>query len=536
MKPIAEALTIAALAINSVSTFSSAATKSQIDCDVRRNQVKPGTHDTFDQFTVYVFATPDQKKGHLKIFALPPSRPLKEETLVYENRFPLKNFLGGMQYEDKFEIVRKQHQLPEGVRKILYRCEFTTENPKGSAKVLSMDQEAGLPFNAQKLTTEAAIDIPAGYSDAYDQRTGDRWIMFATNRSDGSVLDGEKGVSRYDHNVFPSGFRNSLPLLSFGFSKVRVLSSKQSASASVSIDEFKQRVEEIRDIGDSFNPAHFSKLRHLVVYIHGYNNKQWHALYGAAKIKRQLETVMALRPENERGPVETLAFTWPSEGRTINYPSDELTSKASVDALKNLLVTLTVVPGNFRIHIVVHSMGNRIVLNALYELRSLLKGAGNGGRIDNVIFAAPDVDAYRFALQTIAVREKVKRLTLYHSVKDKPLMISGRIPHLFPEPAIQLWESEKDRASFWVKQELPPNLASFGRAGHARLRFLGLQSIDADKVNSKLIHGNEWEHTYFLEADRVIQDIASTVINDLDAQARPDLRPLTPGKTAWEFR
>jgi esterase/lipase superfamily enzyme len=91
--------------------------------------------------------------------------------------------------------------------------------------------------------------------------------------------------------------------------------------------------------------------------------------------------------------------------------------------------------GGKALHLVAHSMGNRVLLGALRRLaaqgRTLVA-------VDQIVCAAPDVEAVEFTEALAELRAVGKRRTLYASTHDKPLWAShvinagndraGRIP------------------------------------------------------------------------------------------------------------
>ncbi|MCP4788293.1 MAG: alpha/beta hydrolase [Fuerstiella sp.] len=86
------------------------------------------------------------------------------------------------------------------------------------------------------------------------------------------------------------------------------------------------------------------------------------------------------------------------------YGRDETIVERAATPLAEFLSHLArSVKRGVRINILVHSMGNRAVLNALNRLP---QSANDGRPFHHVVFAAPDVGAARFRTQVAEVRQK----------------------------------------------------------------------------------------------------------------------------------
>jgi esterase/lipase superfamily enzyme len=72
------------------------------------------------------------------------------------------------------------------------------------------------------------------------------------------------------------------------------------------------------------------------------------------------------------------------------------------------------------LHIIAHSMGNFIVLDALNELVKVGPVLG----LSEIVMAAPDVDIDLYKTLVKNVRPRVRGMTLYASANDKALVVS----------------------------------------------------------------------------------------------------------------
>lgn len=153
------------------------------------------------------------------------------------------------------------------------------------------------------------------------------------------------------------------------------------------------------------------------VFVHGYNVKFDQAAKRAAQIAYDMNF-----------PGVPILYSWPSRGSTVGYIPDTAVVRLSGRRLTGFLEELVDRTGSRTIHIVAHSMGNRALTDAL-ELLALRRdvGPGDAPMFDQVLFAAPDVDADLFAEMLPTIRPLAKRLTLYASQKDWALAASRQL-------------------------------------------------------------------------------------------------------------
>ncbi|MEM9580842.1 MAG: alpha/beta hydrolase [Pseudomonadota bacterium] len=153
------------------------------------------------------------------------------------------------------------------------------------------------------------------------------------------------------------------------------------------------------------------------VFIHGYNVAFDQAARRAAQIAYDMKF-----------PGIPVLYSWPSRGSTAGYIADTAVVRLSGRRLSRFLDDMIDRSGAGTIHIVAHSMGNRALTDAL-ELLALRRGLGSGSEpvFDQVLFAAPDVDADLFAEMMPTIRPVAKRLTLYASEQDWALATSKQL-------------------------------------------------------------------------------------------------------------
>ena len=203
--------------------------------------------------------------------------------------------------------------------------------------------------------------------------------------------------------------------------------------------------------------------RNLFVLIHGFNVGFDEAAIRAAQLGYDLKL-----------PGEIAFYAWPSNGSLADYPADEATIGASVGHIAEFLQQLSEQSGAERIHLFVHSMGNRGFLGALERLAADHQPEL---RLGQVFFCAPDEDARIF-------RDKTGRFP--HHSENRSLLVSAADRAV----AASKWLHQHDRAG------LIPPVNEF--PGIETLAVEGFGILDLG-------------HGYFAEAEPVILDIREAI-------------------------
>jgi esterase/lipase superfamily enzyme len=152
-----------------------------------------------------------------------------------------------------------------------------------------------------------------------------------------------------------------------------------------------------------------SRQKDLLLFVHGFNVNFESALIRTAQIALDM-------PFN--GAV--VCYSWPSQGGLLNYRQDEQVNADSVEPFTLFLQQLLAdVPAETRVNIVVHSMGNRLVLKGISQLP-----AANKKPIATLALCAPDVGIAHFQELAPAVVAQCERVTLYASASDTALIVS----------------------------------------------------------------------------------------------------------------
>ena len=191
--------------------------------------------------------------------------------------------------------------------------------------------------------------------------------------------------------------------------------------------------------------------RSAFVFIHGFKTSFDDAAYRTAQLAYDLNF--------EGVPI---LYSWPSKDNLLAYRDDRREADRSWRHLQYFVERVARESGALRIHLIAHSMGNQLLVNAL-------DGLGRQPEIkplfDNVVMAAPDVDAKTFTEHNWAgIRDAAKRFTLYASSDDWALKVSRELN----------------------------DFVRLGEAGRTLVVIPGLDTVDASGIDT-----NELGHSYY---------------------------------------
>jgi len=176
--------------------------------------------------------------------------------------------------------------------------------------------------------------------------------------------------------------------------------------------------------------AFFSRVRSVVgeterkevfVFIHGYNT----SFEGAAIRTAQLAVDMNL----DGAPI---LYSWPSRASLLGYQADTRTvaDQVLLNDVADFLTDVANRTGAERVHLVAHSMGNRVLERALDVIAARTSGSQESGQapmFNEVVFAAADVGVDEFEAVWPRIVGTGRRFTLYASQRDRALQISEQI-------------------------------------------------------------------------------------------------------------
>jgi esterase/lipase superfamily enzyme len=218
--------------------------------------------------------------------------------------------------------------------------------------------------------------------------------------------------------------------------------------------------------------------RKLLIFVHGYRVTFAEAARTLAQMTSDL---------NFKGiPV---LYSWPSGGSYLSYTRDEANAGWTRENFLDLLEILRTFADVCEEHLLAHSMGTRIVFQALQ--------LNTGSRFGQIILAAPDEDVDTLRTQIHRFVGNAARNTVYASSKDVALKISS-------------WIHGQQRA---------------GQVGVS-----GLDCIDASAVNF-----SRFGHSYFHDQRLLLDDIYLLLKHGLPPDRRPSIRPSADGRM-WLFQ
>ena len=167
--------------------------------------------------------------------------------------------------------------------------------------------------------------------------------------------------------------------------------------------------------GDLQSSIRAGNANQTFVFIHGYNVAFADAARRTAQIKYDLGFV---------GPA--ILFSWPSHGKEALYLADEANAEWSVPLLAEFLVELRKRTGSTTVHIIAHSLGNRVLSRAMERI-DIDPGIQPKPVFQQVMLAAPDMDAEVFREQLAPRMRKLARgITLYGSNDDRAILASKK--------------------------------------------------------------------------------------------------------------
>jgi esterase/lipase superfamily enzyme len=233
-----------------------------------------------------------------------------------------------------------------------------------------------------------------------------------------------------------------------------------------------------------------SEQKEALVFVHGFNTDFESAARRAAQISYDLGFAGA-----------TVLYSWPSQGQIglISYNKDGRNAELSVPHFNAFLSNLASKTGARRIHVIAHSMGNRVVVRALSTPR-----LADGPHIQQLALLAPDIDAEEFRRLAVSLKSSADHVTLYASSRDEALQVSER-------------------------------LAGYPRAGEGEPHIVlvpGIDTVDASAVDTSVLG---LSHSYFADNQTILSDLFYLIRGSLPAnRVRLRVREVTGGKY-WAF-
>ena len=204
-------------------------------------------------------------------------------------------------------------------------------------------------------------------------------------------------------------------------------------------------------------------VRDVLIYVHGFNQTFEAAALDAARLSNGIRF---------RG--ETMVFSWPSKAKLFDYGYDRESAMWSRDALEQVFAGLLASEVVGRIHVVSHSIGTMLTMEALRQIYAR-QGSAVVERIGAVVFASPDIDVDVFSSSVERIGALAPKVTVITATNDRALALSG-----------------------WFAG----GIKRVGAAEQAELKRMGLRVIDASREGWGIIN-----HDLFLSNAHIRQVI-----------------------------
>jgi esterase/lipase superfamily enzyme len=232
---------------------------------------------------------------------------------------------------------------------------------------------------------------------------------------------------------------------------------------------------------------------HALIFVHGYNTAFDHAVYRTAQIAYDLKFDGA-----------AFLYSWPSGGAVASYTYDRESAQASEPYMRAFLDLVIKQTGAKSVSIIAHSMGNQPLMDVLKDMRN----AAPEVAINEVILAAPDVDADNFANVAQRIEGIARGVTLYAAANDRALIVSR---------------------NFWRNPRAGDVTAS------GPLIVPGIETIDVTAASTDSFALN---HSGYAENNELLQDIGKLILEGLRPpdQRLPALkRTSSPKGDYWRY-
>lgn len=232
-----------------------------------------------------------------------------------------------------------------------------------------------------------------------------------------------------------------------------------------------------------------AKNNDVFVFVHGFNVTFEDSVRRTAQLAHDLGY-----------PGIPVTYSWPSQGSAtpIGYTTDSNYSDWSFPHLKHFLIDIKNQTQASNIHVLAHSMGNKVLTKAIKDI------SDSELKLNQVILAAPDIDAKIFKEQIAPyLSGKADRYSMYVSSMDAALMLSDRI-------------QKGNRAGLALNEIVVVD---------------GIDTIDASPINTSVLG-----HSYFGDERELIMDIYHIIQNGSPPDSRNLNKHSNAGMLYWKFK
>ncbi|MEO1187664.1 MAG: alpha/beta hydrolase, partial [Pseudomonadota bacterium] len=221
----------------------------------------------------------------------------------------------------------------------------------------------------------------------------------------------------------------------------------------------------------------------ILLFIHGFNVQFDEALVRAAQLSNDLSR------ENRFNVGVPVLYSWPSAGALSleDYQGDRSRSLSAAPYLEEFLDILTEDVSVSRINIIAHSMGNRVLTQALEDYaRDYLERHDRGDELEfRILLVAADVERDIFAAANGVFDNLDANVTIYTSDTDRALHISNIVNS---NQAKRLGDTDTNRP--YIRPSL------------------NYQTIDATAVTTELFGIG---HNYYSDNPTILWDMMCTI-------------------------
>ncbi|MFI4883325.1 MAG: alpha/beta hydrolase, partial [Phycisphaerales bacterium JB064] len=244
----------------------------------------------------------------------------------------------------------------------------------------------------------------------------------------------------------------------------------------------------------------------ITIYVHGYNTTFPHNTGLAAEFWHYAGRKGAL-----------MSFAWPSRHALLGYNADTANAAYATRQFRELLSFLADNTEARNIHIIAHSAGSPIAINALRELRIMHQDHTREQllerfRIGRFVLAAPDMDLMGFfAAREDGFHEMAERVAFYANRSDRALSLSRLLSH-------------QDRLGESVGHLHAWELEAIYHFEHT-------DAIDVSNAERK--YGDLLGHSYYQRDPWVSGDVALFLLHGLSPEERGLVKNDQTG--FWEF-
>ncbi|KAA0970341.1 alpha/beta fold hydrolase [Aureimonas fodinaquatilis] len=272
---------------------------------------------------------------------------------------------------------------------------------------------------------------------------------------------------------------------------------------------------------------HLGPSRHVLVFVHGFNNRFEDSVFRFAQIVH-----------DSGAQVAPILFTWPSRASVFDYNYDKESTNYSRDALEELLKAVANSKDVSEVTVMAHSMGTWLAVESLRQMT--IRDGRIAPKIKNVILASPDIDIDVFRKQWQQFGDQKPKFTVFVSADDKALAISrlisgnrGRLGAV--NPAEEPYKTEFERAGIDVVDLTKIDGADY--LNHSKfaqspqvVQLLGQRLINGQTMTDSRLGVGESIGAVAVGATQIVGHTASAAISIPIAVVDPETRRNLPGQ------